>query len=88
MIIDILLETMLSVITTVFSWLNIPQMNPAVVSAANFMVNMIGNVSAFLKYVYSEPLYLAIVAMAVVLLAFDQIYHLVMFILRKLSLVH
>lgn len=87
MIVDFILGVLIGTLKAVLGVLpSLPAMPTAVVTAGDWALSVVGSGVFFLKYVYGSELLLAMLAVIVVLFNFEHIYHLVIWIWRKLPL--
>ena len=84
MIIETLLNLLVTLIKFVFSWLNLPDFPEEFTSIVNDFLDLIfDNVSLLGFFIRPTTLQILIPALIVVL-NFDKIYHFVMWIIRKI----
>lgn len=85
MIILWLLQVVADVLKAVFGILpSVPATPDSIVSGGEWVTNTIASVISVLQYVYTAPLLTAIILVIVGILAFESIYHLVMWVVRKI----
>jgi hypothetical protein len=82
---------LLSVVTSVVVWIlnllpSLPDMPQEIVTAAEWMVSQLESVYGVLAAIYSPGLLSAIATSLIALLLFEQIYHLTMWVIRKLPI--
>ena len=89
MIIEFIVNSLISVLKTVFSPLpNVPATPSAIVSGATWVTTTISGVVSLLRYVYGDALFTAIIVVVVALLNFEWIYHSLMWVVRKIPMVN
>jgi hypothetical protein len=88
MILDWILNAAQTLITTVFSILpNLPPMPSQITDSCDWLVNMVSHSTGVLKYIYTPVLFNIIIGLVVTLLLFEQIYHLGMWLLKKIPII-
>jgi len=89
MILDVILNAIDSLITTVFSILpTLPPTPPQIIAAGDWLINMVSQATGLLKYLYTPTLFNIITVLVVALLLFEQIYHLGMWIIKKIPIIN
>lgn len=89
MIIDWILDATQTLLTTVFSILpNLAPMPPQIIAACDWLIDMVGHSAGILKYIYTPVMFNLIVGLVISLLLFDQIYHLGMWIIKKIPVIN
>lgn len=87
MIIQFLLSVVQNVTEFVFGLLpNLPPMPEVIQSFGAYLISMVSNFSQLAVYIYGSVLFVAIVTLAIALLVFDQIWHLIKFVAAKIPL--
>lgn len=85
MIIEVIFTMFTALVTTVFGILpSLPPMPEVIVSGMDWLLQNLMRGVQILTYFLSNELYLAILICAPALLFFEQFYHTVMFILKKI----
>jgi hypothetical protein len=86
MIVEFVINTIVTLVKLIFGWINLPSLPSVITDAFSYVLSMVSDVSGLLHYIFSTPLFIAIVGVVVAVLAFDQLYHLTMWIVRKLPI--
>jgi len=87
MIISAIVTGFLELLKMIFGVLpTLPAMPSAVTDVSSWFITMTSNVSAILDYLYGHYLYLALIGATILLFQFENIYHLTMWIIRKLPI--
>ena len=85
MIIDSMIHAILGIVSTIISvFPTIPAIDPSIASAGTWITTTVGQGAAFARLIYGSTLLNALVAVAVVVWAFEPIYHAVMWVIRKI----
>lgn len=85
MIISVFLTIVKTLLTTVLGVLpNLPAMPAPIITGGQYVMTMISSGVGFVKYLYGTALFNAVISLLVLLIAFDQIWNLVFFIIRKI----
>jgi len=85
MIIDAMVHGILSVVETIMSiFPTLPPIDSSIVTAGNWIVTTVGEGAAFASFVYGSTLLAALVGVAIVVWAFEPIYHVVMWVIKKI----
>lgn len=87
MILNIIFGIITDVIISIFSILpTLPDMPEVIITSVDWAIDLIvGTVSLF-NQIYSPPLFVAIVTISFGLIAFENIYHTIMWILKKIPM--
>ncbi len=89
MIIQGILMALYYVVAFVFGVIpNLPVMPPSIVGFGDFVIDMAAGAAGVLVHIYTAPLFGVIIGMSLALLFFNQGYYIVMFIARKLRIIH
>lgn len=89
MIIDWLINSVQSLITTAFGVLpSLPSMPQPIVDAGNWFTDTVIGMAHLFAYFYTPFFFGAILWLLITLLAFEQIYHLTMWILKKIPVIN
>lgn len=87
MIFEALITAVSGLILGIFSILpDLPDMPTEIVSASSWLVTTISGVTNLLSFLYGHALYVAIVGATISLFLFEHVYHLALWILRKLPI--
>ena len=87
MIIQFLLSVVQNVTEFVFGLLpNLPPMPEIIQSFGTYLISLVSNFSQLAVYIYGSVLFVAIVTLAIALLVFDQIWHLIKFVAAKIPI--
>jgi len=87
MIVEAIGNAIYALLITIFGWLpSLPPIPDAISSGGSFLVDLVDSGMGMLRYIYSPALVVAIFSLFIVLVAFDQIYWLVLWILRKIPM--
>ena len=65
---------------------NLPPMPDVIQGFGSYLITLVSNFSQLVVYLYGSTLFVAIVTLAIALLLFDQIWHLVRFVAAKIPL--
>lgn len=85
MIITLLFTMVYGLITTVFAPIpGIPPMPQGIVDALNLVLDLVRFGAEFMALIFGSALWQLVLAALVAMLAMEQIYHLAMFIMKKL----
>ena len=85
MIIDYLMHAIFSVVSTIVSvFPTIPAIDPSIATAGSWITTTVGEGAAFARLVYGSTLLSALIAVAIVVWAFEPIYHGVMWVIKKI----
>ena len=84
-------EYVILAITTIINFVlgllpTLPPMPTVVTDATTFLLGIIENASGALSYLYSETLFDAIIVMMIALFTFEYLYHMIMWLIRKIPL--
>jgi|GEM_PF-570926 len=88
MIIDGLLHLLLDFLTGVFvsiPW-DIPAMPASITGATSWITDTIGATTSVLRYIYGSALFDALIAVIAAIWGFELIYHIIMWVLRKIPI--
>lgn len=89
MLIDWLLTAVQTLITSVFGILpSLPPMPDPIINAGNWFVATVGSIVGLLRYFYTPVFFDILMVLFIAFLAFEQIYHLTMWILKKIPVVN
>lgn len=89
MIIDWILTAVQTLITTVFGILpNLPAMPQVIVDAGNWFVNTVTSMAHLFAYFYTPTFFNIVLVLLGLLLGFEQIYHLTMWIIKKVPVIN
>lgn len=89
MIIDAILSVLVGVLKLIMTPLpSLPAISTTISDAGTWLINLVSNASGYLQAIYSAPLLAAVIALFVVLLAFEQIYWTVMWIVKKIPMLN
>lgn len=89
MIITNILHILFTWFDTIASGLpTLPAIPSAVSSGGTWIIDTIGGVISILNFIYSPTLLAAIVVIAVALLAFDTVYNVIMWVIRKVPILN
>lgn len=87
MIIQFILSVVQNVTEFVFGLLpNLPPMPDIIQGFGTYLISLVSNFSQLAVYIYGSVLFVAIVTLAIALLVFDQIWHLIKFVAAKIPL--
>lgn len=87
MIIQFILSVVQNVTEFVFDLLpNLPPMPDVIQGFGTYLISLVSNFSQLAVYIYGSVLFVAIVTLAIALLVFDQIWHLIKFVAAKIPL--
>lgn len=87
MIVQFLLTVIQNVTEFIFGLIpNLPPMPDIIQSFGTYLISLVSNFSQLAVYIYGSVLFVAIVTLAVALLLFEQIWHLVKFVAAKIPL--
>lgn len=87
MIVQFILSVMQNVTDFIFGLVpNLPQMPQVIQDFGTYLISTVSNFSQLAVYIYGSTLFVAIVTLAIALLLFDQIWHLVKFVAAKIPL--
>lgn len=87
MIIQFILSVVQNVTEFVFGLLpNLPPMPEVIQGFGTYLISLVSNFSQLAVYLYGSVLFVAIVTLAIALLVFDQIWHLIKFVAAKIPL--
>ena len=87
MIIQFVLSVVQNVTEFVFGLLpNLPPMPEVIQGFGTYLISLVSNFSQLAVYIYGSVLFVAIVTLAIALLVFDQVWHLIKFVAAKIPL--
>jgi hypothetical protein len=87
MILEAIISALTGMLKLIFGiFPDLPDIPTAVSDGGDWAVDTIGGAMGFMTVLYSAPLLVAIVVLLVALLAFDQIYWLVLWVLKKIPI--
>lgn len=87
MIIEFIVRNMVTMLKSIFGILpNVPTTPVAIVNAGSWASDQIVQVVSLLRMVYSTSLFNALLVIGVAIIGFESVYHLVMWIIRKIPM--
>lgn len=87
MILEFIVRNMVSMLKTIFGVLpNVPATPAIIVTSGNWATDQVVQVVSLLRMVYSTPLFNALLVVAVGIISFESVYHLIMWIIRKIPM--
>lgn len=87
MIVQFLLTVIQTITEFVFGFIpDLPPMPDVIVGFGDYLISIVSSFSQLAVYIYGSLLFVAIVTLAIALLLFDQIWHLVKFVAAKIPL--
>lgn len=87
MIVQFLLTVIQNVTEFIFGLLpNLPAMPEVIQGFGTYLISTVSNFSQLAVYIYGSLLFVAIVTLAIALLVFDQVWHLIKFIAAKIPI--
>lgn len=87
MIISALLNLISGLIKLVFSWINLPEFPEVFSTAVNMLISLIGSSMALIHLIIRPSTLAAAVPIVLVIVNFDKLWKLTMFVLRKIPFV-
>lgn len=89
MIIDFIISVFATFVKGVFYILpSLPDMPEPITSGGDWLINTVTSVASVLTMVYSPALMAIMISTAILLLNFEHIYHVTMWILRKIPVIN
>lgn len=87
MIFEFLIATVFTILQyTLGIFPSLPAMPQAIIDAGAWVIATVGSGAQVLSTIYSPPLFAAILTSIIVLVQFEQLYHLTMWIIRKIPI--
>lgn len=87
MIVQFLLTVIQNVTEFIFGFLpNLPPMPDVIQGFGAYLISIVSNFSQLAVYIYGSVLFVAIVTLAIALLLFDQVWHLIKFVAAKIPI--
>jgi len=87
MIVQFILSIIQNVTEFVFGLLpNLPPMPDVIQGFGAYLISLVSSFSQLAVYIYGSALFVAIVTLAIALLVFDQVWHLIKFVAAKIPL--
>jgi len=87
MIFQFLIGVFVAFLTFIFGLFpSIPAMPAEIVSGTTYFLNLIGGVVGVISYLVTPPIFIFAFTTIIVILNFEAVYHLAIFLLRKLPL--
>lgn len=84
MIIKLLFEMVIGLLDIVFGWVSFPPMPEAISSALEIVVQAVQSAMGFIWLIVPRELVLVILPIVLIVENFDQLYSIVMWILKKI----
>ena len=89
MILDAILSALIGVVQLIFGvFPDLPDIPTAISDGGDWAIDTIGGAVGFLTVLYSAPILAAIVVILIGLLAFDQIYWLALWVIKKIPIIN
>lgn len=89
MIINFIVDSMLSVLKLIFGILpNVPAIPTAISDGGTWITDQISSVIGVLNMVYGQTLMAAIMVVVIAMFSFDWVYHTAMWIIRKIPVIN
>lgn len=88
MVFELIISSIVTLIKAVLSVLpSVPATPTAVISGGQWAIDQIVSVVSLLTMLFSAPLFVAMVAVGGSIIAFEAVYHVVMWVLKKVPMI-
>lgn len=85
MIVEFFLTVLMSFVTFIFDVIpDVPAMPTELATAGDWVENSIADVAGLFSWAYGTALFVAMIAMVIVILNFEHLYYATLWVLRKL----
>lgn len=88
MIIETILNILKTLLFVVFGWINLPSMPESVTSSINSFLDLIFNNITLLVFFIRPITFQIAIPVLIIILNFEKIYHLTMWILKKIPMLN